>query len=171
MAQSNLAYRQEAEAERYDALPIRSPRPALRTIEGTRSRAEAEPRTAPWVRTLVVSCAVVLLVVATVSVARISIANATVQMMQTAEQTSAAIEQARAVGLELEVQHSLANNPTRIQDNAAVLHILPAGQPATVQARNGFSAETLDQMQRAAEEARAAEIASMQGSEAGESHE
>jgi hypothetical protein len=108
--------------------------------------------------------AAVLIVLATVSVARVSIANATVQMMQTAEQTSAAIEQARAVGLELEVQHSLANNPTRIQDNAASLGILPAGQPATIPARAGFSALTLDQMERAAEEARAAEIAQMQGS-------
>jgi len=159
MAQNNLAYRQKPEEWGYDAEPIALPRPELRTIEGTKGSAQAQPRPVAWVTQLAVMSAVVIVVLASVSVARVSISNATVQMMQTAEQTRLAIDQTRAAGLDLEVQHSLANNPTRIQDSAASLGILPAGQPVVMEAREGFSAETILQMQVAADEARAAEVA------------
>ncbi len=162
MAQSNLAYRQPQPERSYDAQPILSPRPKLRTIEGQARDPKTQAQTAPWARTLVVMSVLVLVVMATVSVVRVSIANATVQMMQASEQTSVAIDQARAAGIELEVKHSVVNNPTRIQDNAASLGILPASQPATVQAHQGFSPETLNQMQLAADEARAAEVAALQ---------
>lgn len=159
MARTNLAYQQEEQERNYDAQPIPLPRPKLRTIEGQARGTQTRTQQAPWVRTLVVMSAVFLVVLSTVSVARVSVANATVQMMQTSEKTTAAINQARAVGLDLEVQHSLANNPTRIQDNAAMLGILPAQQPVALAAREGFSAETISQMNLAANEARAAELA------------
>jgi len=104
----------------------------------------------------------VFMTLATVSVARVTIANATVQMMQTSEQTRAAINEVRTEGMELEVEHSLANNPTKIQDTAALMGILPTSQPITLTARDGFSPETILQMNAAAAEVRAAELQALQ---------
>ena len=165
MAQNNLAYRQRPLEKNYDAQPIPAPRPRLRTIEGAGRGTRAQSQQAPWIRTAVVMCAVLVVVLSTASVARISLTNATVQMMQTAEDTSLAIDQARTVGLDLEVRHSLANSPTRIQDRAATMGVLPARQPATVEARSGFSAETVRQMNAAASEYKAAELSLLQGAE------
>ena len=162
MARTNLAYRQEERWQDYQAKPIPLPRPALRTIEGQGRGVRVQPAVAPWAKTLVVMCAVVFVTLATVSIARVSIANATVQMLQAAEQTNTAIIQARAEGLELEVRHALANNPTRIQDLAAALGILPASSVETLAAQHGFSISTINQMRAAAEEARAAELAALQ---------
>lgn len=159
MARSNLAYQLPERRQNYKPEPIAMPRPQLRTIEGQGRRTAAKPQQATWVRTLVIMCATIVIVLATTSVARVSISNATVQMMQASEQTQEAIDQARAVGLELEVRHSVANNPNRIQDTAAAMGVLPSGQPETTQARRGFTNETKNQMAAAAEEARAAELA------------
>lgn len=157
MARSNLAYQQPERRQNYRAEPIPRPRPALRTIEGQGRKTAARPKQASWVQTLIVMSALVVVVLATTSVARVSIANATVQMLQTSEQTQASIDQARAVGLELEVKHSIYNNPNRIQDTAAALGILPAGQPETVSAVSGFTPGTIAWMQAAAEASRATE--------------
>jgi len=101
---------------------------------------------------------VVLVVLATVSITRVSISNATVQLMQAAEQTTIAIDQARTKGMELEVVHSLENNPTKIQDHAAALGILPNNKTITMPARDSFSIETIREMSTAAAETRAAEL-------------
>jgi hypothetical protein len=159
MARNNLAYKLQEPARRYDAEPVALPRPRLRAIEGQGRASATQPQAAPWLSTLVVMSAIVVIVLATVAVGRVSIANATVQMMQASEQTRSAIDRARAVGLELEVQHSLANNPTRIQDNAAALGVLPAAQPETIPALSGFTPATREQMQNAVKEAQAAAVA------------
>lgn len=162
MARTNLAYTHKEQQQSYQAEPIALPRPALRTVEGQGRGLRAQSQRAPWVQTLATMSAVVLVVLATVSIARVSIANATVQMMQTSEQTSAAIDEARAQGLELEVKHSLANNPTRIQDAAADRGILPTSQPSTLAALDGFAPETIEQMRAAADAAHAAELKALE---------
>lgn len=164
MTRSNLAYQQPKRL--YEDEPLVLPRPQLRTIEGQGRKTSARTQQAPWIRTLMVMSALAIVVLATVSVARVSFANATVQVLQNSEQLRGAIDQARAEGLELEVQHSLANNPNRIQDAAAGLGILPAGQPETLAAQNNFSEETLAIMQAAAEEAHTAELAQLQAAAA-----
>lgn len=160
MARNNLAYEQEVYEQSYDARPIPSPRPRLRTIEGRARSARTQQQ--PLVRAIACMSAVVLIVLATVSVARVSVSNATVGVMQASAQTNDAIEQAREVGVELEVEYSLANNPTRIQDSAASLGMLPSSQTATIQAYNGFSASTLEQMRQAASEYQAAQMSQLQ---------
>lgn len=168
MARSNLAYKQDRREQTYRPEPVSLPRPKLRTIEGQGRKSAAQPQQKPWVHTLLAMSIAVIVVLATTSVGRIGIANATVQMMQTAEQTQSAIDEARAVGLELEVKHSLSNNPTRIQDLAATRGVLPSSQPQTLEARNGFSTETQRQMQQAAAEAQAAELALLAQGSSGE---
>lgn len=168
MARSNLAYQLEVPKRSYDAQPIARPRPKLRTIEGQGRATAAQTQQAPWLRTLAIMSTLVLIVLASTSVMRVSVANATVQMMQASEETTAAIEQARAAGLELEVLHSIANNPTRIQDAAANMGILPASQPATVTALSGFTAETQSQMQAAASEVQASQLALLTADEPGD---
>lgn len=166
MARSNLAYKPSRQEQSYRPEPVPLRRPALRTIEGQGRGVATQTQQQPWLRTFVVMCAAVIMVLATVSVGRIGITNATVQMMQAAESTQTAIDQARAYGLELEVNYSVANNPTRIQDRAASLGVLPSAQTETLEARSGFSVETLRQMQAASEEARAAELASISEAQA-----
>ena len=159
MARSNLAYKQDRQEWGYDAQPVALPRPKLDTIEGQGRGTAAQTQQSPMLRTIAVMCALVIVVLTTSSVARVGISNATVQMMQSINTTQAAIEEARAVGLELEVLHSISNNPTRIQDRAAEMGILPASHPETLYALAGFSSETKTEMQAAAEEAKAAELA------------
>ena len=163
MARSNLAYRREVVEQSYDAQPMPSPRSRLRTIEGNGRKTAAQAQVAPWTNTLIAMSIVVAVVLATVSIARVTIANATVQMMQTAVQTQAAIDFANAAGIDLEVKHSLANNPTKIQDLAASMGILPSSQPVTLAAQSGFSEETIAQMQLAALEVRQAHRAEFVG--------
>jgi len=134
------------------------PRPQLRTIEGQGRGVKPRKQQAPWVRTAVVMSAVVCIALATASVARVTITNATVQMMQSAEQTSAAINYARMGGVGLEVDLSLASNPTRIQDRAADFGVYPTSRVNTISALNGFSQDTMEQMDAAAQEARALEL-------------
>ncbi|MDR2035443.1 MAG: hypothetical protein LBP91_02030 [Coriobacteriales bacterium] len=165
MARTNLAYKQEEQWQSYPAQPIRAPRPELKTIEGQGRGIRTRPQQAPWLNTLAAMSTVVLVVLATVSIARVSISNATVHKMQVAEQTSTSISHARTIGLELEVKHSLANNPTRIQDNAAARGILPSSRLSTLSARDGFSPETVALMSAAANEARAAELSVLQPSD------
>ena len=162
MARTNLAYKRQEQWQDYQAEPIPLPRPRFRTIEGQGKKTATQPVRAPWAQTLVVMSLTVFMTLATVSVARVTIANATVQMMQTSEQTRAAINEVRTEGMELEVEHSLANNPTKIQDTAALMGILPTSQPITLTARDGFSPETILQMNAAAAEVRAAELQALQ---------
>lgn len=161
MARTNLAYKNEEARQSYSAEPIALPRPELRTVEGKVSDAQTRTQHVPWTRTVAVMSAVLVIVLASVSIGRVSIANATVRMMQGSGQVSNAIAQARAAGLELEVQYSLANNPTRVQDAAAAMGILPSSQPETLAAHSGFGSDFLDRMRLAAEETRAAEITSL----------
>lgn len=160
MARSNLAYKNEEARQSYAAEPIALPRPQLRTVEGKATETQTRTQQVPWTHTVAIMCAVLAIVLASVSVGRVSIANATVRMMQGSQQVSAVIDQARTAGLELEVQYSLANNPTRIQDAAAAMGILPSSQPETLAAHSGFGVDLVDRMRLAAEEARVAEIAS-----------
>jgi len=158
MSRTNLAYQQEEPKRRYEAQPIPLPRPRLRTIEGQGRAAATQTARAPWTRTLAVMSIVVFMVMASVSITRINISNATVLMMQTANQTSSDIEQARIAGMELEVEHSLKNNPTRIQDIAATMGILPTAQPEVLAALDGFAPETIYRMNQAAEQNAALEL-------------
>ncbi len=161
MAQSNLAYSQTQPTREFDAQPIAAPRPRLRAIEGQGRGVAPQAQPLAWLRTLAVMSTLVVVVLATASIARISIANATVQMMHGSEQTRIAIESARSAGLELEVRHSLMNNPTRIQDAAAALGIFPANQPEIVSALSGFTPQTKEQMQQAAQDAHALALAGL----------
>jgi len=138
------------------------PRPRLRTIEGQGRKTAAKPQFAPWVLALAITGVVVGMVLATLAISQVSISNATVQMMQNSDQTRAAINTARSAGMELEVVFSLGNNPTRIQDTAATMGILPTSQITTIPAQAGFSAETIYQMSLAADEARAQELQALQ---------
>ena len=164
MSRTNLAYQvnQQQRSPRAQAIPLE--RPKLRAIEGQgrgpEAAAKAKPVAipTPQLRALAAISVVVFLVFTTASVAKVSIANATVQLLQTADDISLAIDQARTTGLELEVRHSLENNPTKIQDAAAVRGILPADHSTTIAARSGFAQSTINLMRVAAEEAQALEL-------------
>jgi hypothetical protein len=103
--------------------------------------------------------AVVIAVLASVCVARIALSNLTVQMMLNGEQIANEITTARSMGLELEVRHSVATNPNRVQDAATKLGMLPDNQVATLAARQGFSPEVKSLLAQAAGDHMAAAVA------------
>jgi cell division protein FtsL len=143
-------------------LPVAQPEPLapqLRALPGAGRAAAAQPALAPWLKTLFITGAVLIITLATVSVMRVSISNLTVQQLLQAQQTSNTIETARAVGTDLEVKHALLSNPTRVQDAAIARGVLPGNQPAVIQARHGFSAELQIIMATLAANAAAAETA------------
>ncbi|MDR3136256.1 MAG: hypothetical protein LBU07_02350 [Coriobacteriales bacterium] len=125
-------------------------RPRLRALPGKGLDSETAPVSKPWTRTLAVAATAVLLVMATVCIARIALTNLTVQMMARAERVQENIDTARNVGLSLEVKHSLATNPNRIQNAATALSMVPDGAVQTLPARGEFSSEVQSQMATAA---------------------
>jgi len=74
-----------------------------------------------------------------VGLTSISVSNATIQMLVNAESVSESILEARSIGLELEVQHSIATNPIRIQEAAVGLGMGPALSTATLEASSALS--------------------------------
>ena len=169
MARTNAAYKMDYAAS-IPAHPATVPRrgqpasqplarPRLRAIPGKGLGAQTSPALHPRVRALVVVAVLLVLVAATVSVARIAVSSLTVQMMLQGERISENIANARSQGLELEVKHSLATNPNRVQDAATTLGMVPDNQVQTLSAQQGFSFGTRDLMVAAASERLAAEVA------------
>jgi hypothetical protein len=162
MAQSAAAY------ELPQILEPQAAGPNLRAIPGKGLGVRSATKLAPWLRTLIVMSAVFLAVLATTCVTRIAVSNLTVQLMLQAELTSEQIANSRAAGAELEVKHSLATNPNRIQDAATARGIVPGNQADTVQARHGFSAETQNAMAAAVAEQVAQATAEAEAAKAAE---
>jgi hypothetical protein len=76
-----------------------------------------------------------------IGIASISFSNATVQILLESDAVSESIANARSTGLELEVKHSVAANPARIQDAAAALGMVPTEQIPTLDATSSLSTE------------------------------
>jgi hypothetical protein len=110
--------------------------------------------------------AVLIAVLATVCVSRIAISNLTVQLMFRAEQTTELISNAKANGAALEVWHSVATNPNRVQDKAAANGVLPGNAVTTLEARHGFTDDVKFIMTAAATEAVNQEVAAAEAAAA-----
>ncbi|MDR2672201.1 MAG: hypothetical protein LBC35_02685 [Coriobacteriales bacterium] len=139
--------------------PQARPAPQLKALPGKGLGARTRPDIQPWATTAAVMAAVVIAVLASVCVARIALSNLTVQMMLNGEQIANEITTARSMGLELEVRHSVATNPNRVQDAATKLGMLPDNQVATLAARQGFSPEVKSLLAQAAGDHMAAAVA------------
>jgi len=79
----------------------------------------------------------------------IGLSNATVQTLINTEAVAQSIVEARSAGISLEVQHSFATNPIRIQDEALALGMGPAAKTATVEAASALSPAILEAMTQA----------------------
>ncbi|MBQ3300704.1 MAG: cell division protein FtsL [Eggerthellaceae bacterium] len=110
MASAQPAYRFGAypdfAPERYDA-------PDVRVVRGRKTRAE-QPSTAPSLITLVKMAAILLVVVAVLACARITLTSASVTTMIESNAISANIAEARTMGTNLEVAQSAYTSPQNL---------------------------------------------------------
>jgi cell division protein FtsL len=123
MAQAARAYSQ---AEPY----IREvPRAPLRVLPGKAPQVEVQKALDPFKHTLFKIAIFSALFIGLVLCVRVAVVTQIVDNLIVSEQISQNIEDARAAGLQLEVQHSIAANPTHIQELAAEeLGMAPAAQ-------------------------------------------
>ena len=122
MAQAARAYQQQPQRRIHEVQ-----RPPLRVVPG---RPQHDPALKP-LGSLAWSCfkiaIVVMLFLGLVLAVRVAITTQIVSTMMASEQSTEQIAEARAVGLELEVQHAIAPNPTHIQEIAGTdLGMAPA---------------------------------------------
>ncbi len=103
--------------ERY-AQPERDPRRNISVVPG--GAAEAQTIAPAWIF-LAKTAAVVLVFLALLGFARITISSATVTTALETRELSSQIDTARSAGNVLEVQQSSLSNPTRIKDAATLL--------------------------------------------------
>jgi len=87
--------------------------------------------------------------VVAIGLTSIGLSNATVKTLINTEVVSQSIIEARSVGLTLEVQHSFATNPARIQDEAIALGMGPAVKTATLEATPVLTPEILEAITQA----------------------
>jgi cell division protein FtsL len=109
-----LAYQQPARREREQP----SPRP-LRVLPGKRAQTETRQGLAPFWRATFAVGIVAVLMMGAVWVARVSLVNATMELLANSEQVTRSTEAARSEGSHLEVEYAFATNPASIQETAA----------------------------------------------------
>ena len=127
----------------YDVSPQRRlrevERPPLRALPGKGLETQTRRGLAPLTRAALFTCSACFVFALAVGLFSISMTNATVQTLMDSESISASITEARSVGLDLEVQYSIATNPTRIQEAAAELGMVPSPGIAIVGATEALS--------------------------------
>jgi nucleoside recognition membrane protein YjiH len=121
---SALAYQQPArrsrEQEQLLHQPSRQvPRRPLRVLPGTGVQAASQQGIAPLWRALFITVVAVALMIGAVLVVRVSLVNATMELLADTAQTVRMTEAARAEGTQLEVRYAIVSNPASIQDAAA----------------------------------------------------
>ena len=138
-------------------------RPYLRSIPGRNQGTEARPAAASLVQTMLVVCACCFVFAMAVGFVNVGVSNATVQILMSSDTLSAQIYEARAAGHELDVQHSLAANPVRIQDAAKLLGMVPSDHVTTLEAHSEFNPAVLDVLTAAAVTQNTTDNAALEG--------
>ncbi|MCL1890855.1 MAG: hypothetical protein FWG00_02345 [Coriobacteriia bacterium] len=141
---------------------VEVPRPPLRALPGRRAAAQQKSLVGQLARVVLSTGAFCFLFAMAVGVTSITVSNATVQMLLESESITETIGEARSVGLELEVQHSIATNPARVQEAAGALGMVPVGQIDKLDATtilDPTTVETIAQAAAKAEKAKAAKAA------------
>ena len=118
MAQAALSYQQPQRRTYELDYPMRTP---LRVLPGTAPRTGLLARLAPHWRAIFAVSIVVILMFGALSIVRVGLADATMLLFSQSAQISQSIEAERAAGARLEMQYSLATNPSVIQEAAAQL--------------------------------------------------
>lgn len=101
-----------------ERVPERPARPRVRVVPGQGTGTQTIPSSVVF---LAKTVAVVLVVAALLSFARIAIASATVATSMQSQQLSNQIDDARSSGSNLEVQQSSLSNPTSVKTKATGL--------------------------------------------------
>ena len=125
--------------------------PPLRALPGRRT--STQPAAKPAHRTLLKTAALTsvfcMIFCVVAGLACVSISNATVQSLIASEEITASIQEARAAGIALEVQHALATNPIRIQEAAAELGMMPASKTKVIEATYALHDPALAKLSKA----------------------
>jgi cell division protein FtsL len=109
-----LAYQQPVRREREQ--PTRQP---LRVLPGKRTQTETQQGLAPFWRVVFTVGIMAVLMTGVVWVARVGLANATMETLANSAQVTQDTEAARSEGSHLEVEYAFATNPASIQEAAA----------------------------------------------------
>ncbi|RDB60793.1 cell division protein FtsL [Gordonibacter sp. 28C] len=104
-----------------ERVPERPERPRVRVVPGQGTGTQTIPSTVVF---LAKTVAVVLVVAALLSFARIAIASATVATSMQSQQLSSQIDEARSSGSNLEVLQSSLSNPTSVKTKATGLKMV-----------------------------------------------
>jgi cell division protein FtsL len=91
----------------------------LRVLPGAGAQAAPQQGIAPLWRALFITVVAVALMIGAVLVVRVSLVNATMELLADTAQTVRKTEAARAEGTQLEVRYTIVSNPTSIQEAAA----------------------------------------------------
>jgi len=116
VAQAAYAYQQPARRLQ-EVKP--SYRPQIREVPGRKTAGQTAARPRNMLLPALAVIISLLLMTATVAGLRVAIHAATLQTVVDSESISSEIADARAEGLRLEVEYSIATNPDRIQQMAA----------------------------------------------------
>lgn len=125
-------------------------RPRLRVVEGSRqaTRSQAEPSLSPLAAHALKAAVVVAVCFVAICVARVAIISNTYTVLVQNRDLTSQLEEARALGSELEVQQSVYGNAARVKSIATnVYGMVPAGQVASmdVQAAQADNSGTVSQ--------------------------
>lgn len=124
-------------AYRLDAFPVYEPAPRERSVrENVRAVRTGGARQTNANTSLLITAArlaaVVLVVVAVLALARISLTSAAVATMIESDTLSAQIEEARSTGVSLEMQQSVLASPSNIKQAVKRLGMVAPGEAETV---------------------------------------
>ncbi len=108
-----------AAAQTQQAAPQTHTRRRLRVIEGEGRSAQHAPKLTMAAVHGYKAAMVIIAVLAVVCLARVFMSVSTVQALEASASLQTQIEEARATGNELEIQHSVLSNPATIQKKAA----------------------------------------------------
>lgn len=133
----NLAEQQIERAAEVEQSPRRTAtaRPRLRVVEGTRqaTRTQSEPCLSPLAAHILKAAAVVAVCFVVICIARVAIISSTYSVLVQNRDLTAQLDEARALGGELEVQQSVYGNAARVKSIATgVYGMEQAGQVATL---------------------------------------
>ena len=110
---------QPQQAPRPNRNPQSQPRRNWRVIPGEGRSAQHAPKLSMAAVHGFKAAMAIVVVLAVVCLARVFMSVSTVQAMEASASLQTQIEEARATGNELEIQHSVLSNPTTIQKKAA----------------------------------------------------
>ena len=145
MAQAEYAYDVSPQRRMYEV-----ERPPLRVLSPEQKpRARTQSLARPLIRCALATSAVCFVVVVLLGLASITLSNATVQALINSESLANSIAEARSAGLELEVEYSVATNPTRIQNEASALGMSAAPEISTLEAAESPNASVIASMSAA----------------------